>query len=63
MASIYDPEIKITSVKKTSSPEEDKKNDGFSKYTVTAEVTFDVYDMTEENAKNDALRKLDHALS
>lgn len=63
MASIYNPKIKIVRARKISTKADDKENGGSGKFCVTAEVTFYVYGSNLNEAKVDAMSKLDHALS
>ncbi len=67
MAAIYEPKIKIISVKKVSTPEWDKQNDGYGDCEVVAEVRFNLpIDLEHESLKDvndEAIRKLSHALS
>lgn len=68
MAAILDPKHKVVSVKKVSTPEFDKENDGYAEYEIIAEVKFSLYHNAPKSEaiaelKQEALRKLEHALS
>ncbi len=68
MAAILDPKHRVVSVKKVSTPEFDAKNDGYAEYEITAEVKFRLYSdapqsVAVEELKQDAMDKLEHALS
>ena len=63
MASILNPKIAIASCVKTSTADEDKANDGYKCFEVTATVTFKVYDDNRKDAENQAIGKIDFALS
>lgn len=63
MSAIYKPVINIDSAVKMSTPEQDGKNSGFSRYRITATIHFDVYDTSVEAAEDEARNKLEHALA
>ena len=63
MGCCYGNKVKVVKSVKSSTDKEDKENDNISRYTVTLEVTFDVWANTESLAKVDALSQVDHALS
>jgi hypothetical protein len=63
MAAILGPKTSLVSVKKVSTDAQDKHNDGYKEFQVTAQVIFSVWASTEEGVRQTALEKLDHALS
>lgn len=63
MGCCYGNKVKVVGTTKSSTDAEDKENDNIPRYTVTLEVTFDVWAENPKLAKADALHQIEHALS
>jgi hypothetical protein len=63
MGCCYGNKVKVVKSIKSSTDKEDKENDNISRYTVTLEVTFDVWADNKSDAEIDALAQVKHALS
>jgi len=63
MGCCYENKVKVVKSVKSSTDKEDKENGNISRFTVTLEVTFDVWADDKCDAEDDALSQVNHALS
>ena len=63
MSAIYDAKVSHVKVTQVSTPEEDKANYGVPRWRVTATVEFDHWGKCGNEVREDAIQKLNYALS